>query len=147
MLAAGCESGDGSSLDERGRAVAHPYAKGIGSKVGVLDFEPTFGDIQDVFFEGLCTGCHAGPSAPRGLDLSGPHAWTRLVDRPAVSRPSMNLVSPGDPDNSYLIVKLEGGSGMSGQRMPRGRPARKPIEIDTIRAWIADGAPGQSAPQ
>lgn len=139
LAVTGCESGDGSALDERGRSYAHPYAEGIGSKVGAMTFAPVWLDVSWVFLDQLCTGCHSGPSAPRGLDLRPQFAYQRLVGRPSSERPSMALVEPGRPDLSYLIIKLQGGAGMKGRRMPRGRPARPQAEIDILRDWISAG--------
>lgn len=135
-LLVGCESGDGSTLDERGRAIEHPYAPGIGSKIGAMTFSPVWLDVSWVFLDQLCTGCHSGASAPRGLDLRPEFAFDKMVGQPSAERPSMALVAPGQPDLSYLIVKLEGGAGMKGRRMPRGRPARPQAEIDILRDWI-----------
>lgn len=136
-----CAAGDGRYLDERGRPLAHPYAQAIGSKFGSASFAPTYSEIVTVFFEQFCTECHAGASPSKGLDLSEETAYDALVGVSSLQRSGVNRVQPGDPDNSYLVIKLEGGGGMAGRQMPRGKPARPQEEIDTIRAWIADGAP------
>ena len=52
----------------------------------------------------------------------------------------MDRVEPGDPDNSYLIRKLEGGPNINGQQMPFGGPPLDQAVIDDIRQWISDGA-------
>ena len=49
-------------------------------------------------------------------------------------------VVAGDPDNSYLIQKLENDPGIEGQQMPLGRPPLAQADIDHIRQWITDGA-------
>ena len=54
---------------------------------------------------------------------------------------AQDRVEPGDPDNSYLIRKLEGDAGIVGSRMPQGGPFLDQATIDTIRQWINDGAP------
>lgn len=140
-VAGGCVAGDGSELDDRGRSFEHPAAPGIGSQYGAADFAPTYSGIAEGFFEPFCTACHGGPSAPKGLDLTAEEAYDRLVGVPAVERPELLLVDPGNPDLSYLIIKLEAGPGMAGRQMPRDRPARPPEEIATIRLWIDEGAP------
>jgi hypothetical protein len=48
-------------------------------------------------------------------------------------------VAPGNPQNSYLIRKLEGNAAV-GARMPLGAPALEQASIDVIRQWISDGA-------
>jgi hypothetical protein len=51
-------------------------------------------------------------------------------------------VIPGDPDNSYLVKKLEGSAGISGRRMPfSGPPYLTDGQILILRRWIALGAP------
>jgi hypothetical protein len=47
-------------------------------------------------------------------------------------------VNPTDPDNSYLIQKLE-GPGASGSQMPPSG-ALEQADIDVIRQWISAGA-------
>ena len=48
---------------------------------------------------------------------------------------------PGDPDNSYLIRKLEGAANITGARMPRNAgPYLTEGQMLVIRRWIALGA-------
>ena len=54
---------------------------------------------------------------------------------------TLDRVEPGDPDNSYLIQKLEGAPGIMGSRMPQGGPFLDQATVDMIRQWIMDGAP------
>jgi hypothetical protein len=103
-------------------------------------------DIQPIW-DASCQGtvCHdpAG-TLGNGLDLSG-NAYDRLVGVGAVgaNRP---LVDPSEPDNSYLLNKLDGSfadpdvNGGGGQ-MPLLMPALDDGTIDTVRSWIAQGAP------
>jgi len=50
-------------------------------------------------------------------------------------------VVPGDPDNSYLLRKLEGAADIAGVRMPRGTgPSLMAGQISIIRRWIELGA-------
>ena len=111
---------------------------------------PTLTSIQNDIFSAAdasgrvaCTGCHTNvgrmPSA--GLNLVGGTAHAALVDRSSVAKPGAILVVPGDPDNSYLIQKLEGAAGIVGQRMPRtSGPFLTPGQVAVIRRWITLGA-------
>jgi hypothetical protein len=114
------------------------------------NLEPTFTSVQQDIFSttdaagrSLCIGCHTsvGRTPPQGLNLAvDPYA--ALVNVPSRSRPELMLVKPGDPENSYLIHKLEGRSGIVGLRMPRnGPPYLTDGQILVIRRWIAIGAP------
>lgn len=49
-------------------------------------------------------------------------------------------VNPNDPDNSYLIHKVQGTPGISGAQMPFGGPPLSQSTIDQIRSWISSGA-------
>jgi hypothetical protein len=104
----------------------------------------TLDEIQTQVFDPSCAFCHsgpAGPSLPGGLDLSDADAsFTNLVDMPSRQVPLIDLVEPGDADNSYLIQKLEGSSGIVGAQMPAASPPLDQDVIDGIRAWIDNGA-------
>jgi len=138
--ACGDMAGDGSTLDDGGRMVAHPYAPSMGSKYGAVQFPATYTGVSQVFFAEFCAGCHGGSSPAKGLDLSPGVAHDALVQVVSAQRSSLYLVEPGAPSDSYLVRKLEGGPDLVGRRMPRGRPARPEEEIETIRLWISDGA-------
>jgi CHRD domain/Bacterial Ig domain len=105
----------------------------------------SFASIQSSVFGPLCSGCHTGPTGgtlPGGMNLtSAANSYAALVGVPSIQVPAMDRVEPGDPDNSYLIRKLEGGPGITGTRMPQGGPFLNQAEIDEIRSWIAEGAP------
>ena len=48
-------------------------------------------------------------------------------------------VAAFDPDNSYLVQKLEGTAAFGGQ-MPAASPPLDQTTIDIVRAWIDNGA-------
>lgn len=114
------------------------------------DLQPTFSAIQRDIFSAAdasgrvaCTSCHNAQGArfAANLNLSGPDAHAQLVNVPSTGKPGATLVIPGDPDNSYLIHKIEGAPGIVGQRMPRNNgPFLTPGQILIIRAWIQQGA-------
>jgi hypothetical protein len=90
---------------------------------------------------GTCSGgpessCHA--SGAGGMHL--PDDPPNLVDVPSTERPSMVRVRRFDPDQSYLMLKILDDGGIDGGRMPLGGTL-EPAEIETLRAWIAAGAP------
>lgn len=116
---------------------------GSGGAVGPL--EPSFDSIQANIFEQVCEHCHAGANAPAGLRLDAANSYAMLVGVASVERPGILRVAAGDPNNSYLIQKLEGTASV-GERMPAGLPALPQSDINVVRQWITDGAlPGSSA--
>jgi Bacterial Ig-like domain len=120
-LAASCGSGSG-------------YGTGGGGAVTA-----TFSSIQANVFTPICATCHSGASAPHGLRLDGNNSYALLVGVPSDEQPSILRVKPNDPDNSYLVQKIQ-GTAATGERMPAGMPALPEATIDAIRQWITSGA-------
>lgn len=105
---------------------------------------PTFsGDVQPIFANSCASGgCHGGPEGLTGLDLSPSVAYDQLVGAPSFQVPTLNRVTAGDPDQSYLMNKLHGtfeDVGGSGDIMPPGFGLGA-ADIDVVSAWIAAGA-------
>jgi hypothetical protein len=98
--------------------------------------------VQENIFNRSCalSGCHAGPGAQQGLNLSEGSARANLVNVPSNEVPSILRVSPGNPDDSYLVMKIEGASGIQGQRMPLNQTPLTSEEIALLRDWIEAGA-------
>ncbi len=97
-----------------------------------------FNEIQSQVFDQSCalSGCHIpGIVSP---DLSTGQAYNNMVNK-ASSR-TLDLIEPGSADQSYLFLKLLGGNGISGSRMPRNAAPLSQVKIDSIRAWIDAGA-------
>ena len=75
-------------------------------------------------------------------NFTGANAYAALVGVRSFEKPSLFRVAPGEPDNSYIVHKLEGGPNIVGERMPRGGgPFLTSGQMVVIRRWIADGAP------
>lgn len=102
---------------------------------------PTFSSIRTQIFEIWCVACHSGVGRAGDLRLDANAAYDELVNARSVGKPGAVRVIPGDPNDSYLIHKLEGRSDIIGGRMPMGGPFLPQTDIDMIRTWIAQGAP------
>ncbi len=104
----------------------------------------TFASLQDAVFTPRCAlpGCHAGPGAPLGLDLSKGQAYGCLVGVASVELPSFQRVAPGRSADSYVVMKLSGDPRIAGERMPFGGPYLDLATVDEIRKWIDAGAAG-----
>jgi hypothetical protein len=89
------------------------------------------------------SGCHVPPFPAGGQDLAT-DPYREILGRTALELflgRALPRIDPGRPDNSYIIQKLLGTPGIEGVRMPFGRAPLPPALIDTIRTWIAEGAP------
>lgn len=164
----GCSGGgadaDGGSID-----AAVPDAAGCQPYVSSADLTTPVsftGQVEPIFQQScaLSASCHGDPAAAPvqpylGSVDGGTDAATllaKIVGVPSAEDPTMNLVTAGDPANSFLVHKMDGdqctlaaqcaGTAISmtyancGASMPSGI-ATLPASIrDTVRAWIKQGA-------
>ena len=111
------------------------------------NLQPTFASIQREIFDSAgptnCTSCHNQRSAfvNGSLDLQADASYTALVNVASRNKRGAIRVIPGDPENSYLIHKIEGRPGIFGFRMPDdGPPFLSDGQIVIIKRWIQLGA-------
>jgi hypothetical protein len=101
------------------------------------------GSLDDLFQTVIaqrCSGqpglCHNGQFEP---NLSTPAlTYAYLVNRPALEKPDLLRVDPGNPEASLLIDKLRGREVAT--IMPLGANPLSEEEIRLIEEWIEDGA-------
>jgi hypothetical protein len=113
--------------------------------------QPTFASVQAEVFEktdsagrAACTNCHTntGRTPSGGMNLNHDVAYDQLVNVAARGKAGAIRVIPGDPENSYIVHKLEGAPDIAGRRMPNsGPPYLTDGQILIIKRWIAIGAP------
>ena len=115
------------------------------------NLEPTFASVQSQIFETTdsagrvaCTNCHTnvGRNPSGGMNLVHNLAYDQLVNVPSARKPGAIRIIPGDPENSYLVQKLEGRPDIVGLRMPfSGAPFLTDGQMLILKRWIAIGAP------
>ena len=97
----------------------------------IPNLEPTFGSISQKILIPKCVACHRpGGEAP----LVPLDSVADLVDSP------LEIVMPGNPDESGLILVVKPGARKKMPPLTGSISALQPFEIETIRAWIANGA-------
>ncbi|HRI42601.1 MAG TPA: c-type cytochrome [Fimbriimonadaceae bacterium] len=79
----------------------------------------TFAAVKSIF-DMNCAGCHMGPGAKKGVDLTS-YAGVR------------KNVTPGNPSGSRIMREINRGSMPPTGRLPKE-------QIDLLAKWIADGA-------
>jgi hypothetical protein len=101
--------------------------------------------IQTKIFAASCTSgsCHDATTPQAKLDLTAGHAFAELVNVKSTIYTSWNLVTPGDPAASMLMVRLGGASGPTVDTMPKGQATLCSEKIEAVRRWIAAGAANQ----
>lgn len=93
--------------------------------------------------ESQCATCHLTGEEAGDISMVGDVARDFLVSKPSQEAPAIMRVVAGNPDASYLVMKLEGTHlthGGSGGQMPFGAPPLAPEQIAKVRQWIAAGA-------
>jgi mono/diheme cytochrome c family protein len=114
------------------------------------DLQPTFSSIQTNIFETTdvagrqaCVACHTnnGRNPAGGLTLLRNVSYAQLVNVASTQKPATLRVRPNDPENSYLLHKIDGRAGIVGRRMPfAGPPYLTDNQIAIVRRWIELGA-------
>ena len=101
--------------------------------------EASLAQVREVFAVSCAfSGCHSGGEPAAGLSLEGYFAG-RIVGVASEQRSGFLLVDPGNPDESYLLMKVRGDDEIISQQMPPGNPLSAE-QVEIIRAWIASGA-------
>ena len=105
----------------------------------------TYLQIEQIF-DANCTTCHASGAA---LDLRDEVSWANVVGQPAPAPESCGgtLVTPYDPNDSYLYQKLTSAAPCYGSQMPLGEFFAMPLPacvVAMVKLWIVEGAPGSA---
>ena len=98
----------------------------------------TLSAVQSQIFTPICARCHP-PN--QGMDLRVGNSWASIVNVNSAEQPTLKRVKPGDPDNSYLYRKVNGGPSITGSQMPLGGPTLSQAQIQLLHDWILAGAP------
>jgi hypothetical protein len=113
---------------------------------------PSFEDIQRTIFNVSCTSgpCHSSTSRQGNLVLEEGVSYGQLVGvlpfNDAARAAGLERVVPGNPDTSFLLIKLTGPPASEGSRMPLSMPPLSPADIEMVQAWIIAGALGPGGP-
>ena len=91
-------------------------------------------DVRPILSEG-CFSCHGPNAATRQAGLRLDIAEGPFADRGRYGGP---VILRRNPDESLLIHRITEENERA--RMPRGRAALRPDQIDTLRRWIDEGA-------
>lgn len=114
-----------------------------------MPLAPTFTNMQRLFTS-VCVTCHTQGVE---LNLGAQVSYGSLVNQPPPNYADpatdescgMILVSPGNPDGSYLFQKLSAAQPCAGSRMPLNdigvTAPLAPCALALVHDWIAAGAP------
>jgi mono/diheme cytochrome c family protein len=83
------------------------------------------------------SGCHDSGTQESGVNLSSYDAALNSVG----VQYGTEIIEPGSPNTSPIVDKISNENPQEGERMPLNRQPLSDAEIDSIIAWIDDGAP------
>src|SRR5438874_3899534 len=122
-----------------GALLARPQAASQGGDAGARQVTPggsvVFATQIRPILAARCYPCHGPDVQQHGL---------RLDSLQAILTGSSNgkVVIPGDSQNSHIVRRL---LGLEQPQMPYGGPPLSAEQIDLIRKWVEEGAPGPDA--
>lgn len=125
---------------------ATPTATPTPSSTPTFNPDATLAQIQAMIFTPSCAiaPCHDSVSRQGDLVLVDGQSFAELVEVEPFNIPAREdgllRVTPGDPDASFLVIKLEDPPLEYGSRMPMIGPPLTPTQIQLVRDWIAQGA-------
>ena len=96
------------------------------------------GDIQPLL-DADCVVCHKEPNGSLGLFLTPDDAVAALVDQPSAYDETITLVTPFNPEASFLLAKLIDNPA-HGLKMPLGEQQWPAETVQLVSDWIAAGA-------
>ncbi len=120
-----CGDKDGDSSEE------NPYA----------DTPATFTEVESELLMKSCafSSCHGDGGAAGGFILEQGENYDRLVDVQSVAT-GETLVIPNDADGSYLLKKVIGAEGITGDLMAPDGAGISILQEQMLRSWIEAGA-------
>ena len=123
-------------------SAAHPSGELRGQITTAAAAPPTLTQVQADIFTPICSVCHTGlgASLPGSQNLTAGNTYANIVNVTSIEDPALKRIAPGDPDNSYLVLKIQGSPGIVGVQMPASGGPLSQTQIDEVRAWVAAGA-------
>jgi hypothetical protein len=142
-------------LDGNGTAVVNEVVTAVNAALRGCAATPTptvtqaatFDVVQQTIFSPRCAipTCHDSRTRSGDLILEPGQSYPQLVgvepDIESAADAGLLRVDPGDADNSFILIKLEGPPPVYGSRMPLTGALLSDAEVDLIRRWIVAGAP------
>jgi hypothetical protein len=93
--------------------------------------------VNKIFSKSCATsGCHGGKHPKMQLSLEADDIPDNMIGVPSKQNGDMLLIDTNDPSKSYLLLKMTGGKGMKGKKMPIMKAALKKDELEAVTEWI-----------
>ncbi len=80
--------------------------------------------------------CHGGEQPKMQLSLEAGDIPANMIGVPSRQDGELMLIDTKDPSRSYLLLKMTGGEGMKGKKMPIMMAPLKEGELTAIMTWV-----------
>lgn len=80
--------------------------------------------------------CHGGKNPKEKLSLEADDIPENMIDVPSRQNSELMLIDTKDPSQSYLLLKMTGGEGMKGKRMPVMMAPLKDDDMKDVMTWV-----------
>jgi mono/diheme cytochrome c family protein len=88
-------------------------------------------------FNDSCVSCHGGKTPSAGHSYATDADLQKLLGMPSSEKSSVDMIDPGNPAKSYLVMKIKGSSGIVGSRMPLAGKDLTAAQVKVIEDWIS----------
>ena len=93
--------------------------------------------VREIFGRSCATsGCHGGEYPKMQLNLEADNVRANLIGIPSKQNGELMLIDTKDPSRSYLLLKIAGGEGIKGKKMPIMKKPLTEEELSTVRIWV-----------
>jgi len=82
------------------------------------------------------SGCHSGKYPAANLSLEQDGFPASVINVSSLEVPELKIVDSAAPEKSYLLMKVNGGPGIVGKRMPANRDPLTEPQISALKDWI-----------
>ena len=93
--------------------------------------------VKEIFGKSCATsGCHGGEHPKMDLSLEADDIPANMIGVPSRQNSKLMLIDTKDPSQSYLLLKMTGGEGMKGKKMPIMMAPLTEDELNAVMTWV-----------
>jgi mono/diheme cytochrome c family protein len=94
-------------------------------------------DVMNIYSRN-CMSCHSGKNPQQGLNLSSSkEIFATGVSATSKENDTLMIIDPGNPEKSYLIMKIRNDRSISGSSMPKNAAQLSQKQVQVVEQWIA----------
>ena len=92
--------------------------------------------VREIFGKSCATStCHGGEHPKMQLSLEADDIPANMIGVPSKQNGKLMLIDTKDPSQSYLLLKMTGGEGMKGKKMPIMMAPLTMDELTAVMTW------------